>query len=72
MTIVSFLSRGMTLAIITGNIDLSVGSMIGFISVIAAYLQAVMLPIFLPGLFPTLSVELLGILSTIITINSSC
>jgi D-xylose transport system permease protein len=68
MTIVSFLSIGMTLVIITGNIDLSVGSMIGFISVIAAYLQAVMLPTFLPGLFPTLSVELLGILSTIITI----
>jgi D-xylose transport system permease protein len=68
MTIVSFLSIGMTLVIITGNIDLSVGSMIGFISVIAAYLQAVMLPIFLPRLFPTLSVGLLGILSTIITI----
>jgi D-xylose transport system permease protein len=68
MTIVSFLSIGMTLVIITGNIDLSVGSMIGFISVIAAYLQAVMLPTFLPGLFPTLSVGLLGILSTIITI----
>jgi D-xylose transport system permease protein len=68
MTIVSFLSIGMTLVIITGNIDLSVGSMIGFISVIAAYLQAIMLPTFLPGLFPTLSVELLGILSTIITI----
>jgi len=68
MTIVSFLSIGMTLVIITGNIDLSVGSMIGFISVIAAYLQAVMFPTFLPGLFPTLSVELLGILSTIITI----
>lgn len=68
MTIVSFLSIGMTLVIITGNIDLSVGSMTGFISVIAAYLQAVILPTFLPGLFPNLSVAILGVLSTIITI----
>jgi D-xylose transport system permease protein len=58
----------MTPVIITGNIDLSVGLMAGFISVIAAYLQAVMLPTFLPRLFPTLSVKPLGILSTIITI----
>jgi len=58
----------MTPVIITGNIDLSVGLMAGFISVIAAYLQAVMLPTFLPRLFPTLSVKPLGILSTNITI----
>ena len=68
MTIISFLAIGMTPVIITGNIDLSVGSMTGFISVIAAYLQAILIPTFLPGLFPALSVELLGILSTIITI----
>src|SRR5665648_32162 len=68
MTIISLLAIGMTPVIITGNIDLSVGSMTGFISIIAAYLQAILLPTFLPGLFPALSVELLGILSTIITI----
>jgi len=68
MTIVSFLSIGMTLVIITGNIDLSVGSVTGFIGVITAYLQAVMLPEILPGLFPSLSAEGLGILSTIVTI----
>ncbi|OGD33546.1 sugar ABC transporter permease [Candidatus Atribacteria bacterium RBG_16_35_8] len=68
MTIISFLAIGMTPVIITGNIDLSVGSMTGFISVIAAYLQAILLPTFLPGLFPALSVELSGIFSTIITI----
>lgn len=38
MTIISFLAIGVTPVIITGNIDLSVGSMTGFISVIAAYL----------------------------------
>jgi len=68
MTIISFLSIGMTLVIITGNIDLSVGSLTGFISIIAAYLQAVMLPEILQGLFPSLSTEGLGILSTIVTI----
>jgi len=68
MTIVSFLSIGMTLVIITGNIDLSVGSLTGFISAIAAYLQAVMLPPLLSGIFPNLSIVALGILSTIIAI----
>ena len=68
MTIISFLSIGMTLVIITGNIDLSVGSLTGFIGIIAAYLQAVMLPEILQGLLPSLSTEGLGILSTIITI----
>lgn len=68
MTIISFLSIGMTLVIVSGNIDLSVGSLTGFVGIIAAYLQAVMLPEILPGLFPSLSAEGLGILSTIITI----
>lgn len=68
MTIISFLAIGMTPVIITGNIDLSVGAMTGFISVIAAYLQAIILPDLLPGLFPSLSYELLGILSTVITV----
>jgi len=68
MTIMSFLAMGMVPVIVTGNIDLSVGSVTGFISVIAAYLQAIILPILLPRLFPTLSVALLGIVSTIVTI----
>jgi D-xylose transport system permease protein len=68
MTIISFLAIGMTPVIITGNIDLSVGSMTGFISVIAAYLQAILLPNILPGLFQALPVELIGMLSTIITV----
>ncbi|PKP60348.1 sugar ABC transporter permease [Candidatus Atribacteria bacterium HGW-Atribacteria-1] len=68
MTIVSFLSIGMTLVIITGNIDLSVGSLTGLTSAIAAYLQAVMLPSLLSGLFPNLSIVASGVLSTIITI----
>ncbi len=68
MTIISFLAIGMTPVIITGNIDLSVGSMTGFISVIAAYLQAIILPGILPVMIPSLSVEALGVVSTVITI----
>ncbi|MFH1524525.1 MAG: sugar ABC transporter permease [Chloroflexota bacterium] len=39
MTVTSFMAIGMVLVIVTGGIDLSVGKMAGFISVVAAYLQ---------------------------------
>ncbi len=39
MTVTSFLALGMVLVIVTGGIDLSVGKMAGFVSVVAAYLQ---------------------------------
>jgi D-xylose transport system permease protein len=40
MTITALLSVGMVLVIVTGNIDLSVGKLAGFVSVVVAYLQA--------------------------------
>ncbi|MBN2304392.1 MAG: sugar ABC transporter permease [Anaerolineae bacterium] len=40
MTITAFLSVGMVLVIVTGNIDLSVGKLAGFVSVVVAYYQA--------------------------------
>jgi D-xylose transport system permease protein len=40
MTVTSFLAIGMVLVIVTGGIDLSVGKAAGFVSVIAAFLQA--------------------------------
>lgn len=40
MTVTSFLAIGMVFVIVTGNIDLSVGKLAGFVSVVAAYLQA--------------------------------
>jgi D-xylose transport system permease protein len=40
MTVTSFLATGMVLVIVTGNIDLSVGKLAGFVSVVVAYLQA--------------------------------
>jgi D-xylose transport system permease protein len=40
MTVTSFLAAGMVLVIVTGNIDLSVGKLAGFVSVVVAYFQA--------------------------------
>jgi len=40
MSVTAFLAAGMVLVIVTGNIDLSVGKMAGYVSVIVAYLQA--------------------------------
>jgi|SRR5579859_394410 len=40
MTVTSLMAAGMVLVIVTGNIDLSVGRLAGFVSVVAAYLQA--------------------------------
>jgi len=39
MTVTSFLAAGMVLVIVTGNIDLSVGKLAGFVSVVVAKLQ---------------------------------
>lgn len=40
MTVTAFLSVGMVLVIVTGNIDLSVGKLAGFVSVVVAYYQS--------------------------------
>lgn len=40
MTVTSFLAAGMVLVIVTGNIDLSVGKLAGFVSVVVAFFQA--------------------------------
>lgn len=40
MTVTAFLSVGMVLVIVTGHIDLSVGKLAGFVSVVVAYFQA--------------------------------
>jgi D-xylose transport system permease protein len=47
MTVNAILSVGMVLVIVTGNIDLSVGRLAGFVSVVAAVLQAYTWPDFL-------------------------
>ncbi len=48
MTVTSFLAAGMVLVIVTGNIDLSVGKLAGFVSVVVAYFQVKVWTIYLP------------------------
>lgn len=68
MTIVSFLSIGMVMVIVTGNIDLSVGSCVGLVSAITAYLQAILLPPLLEQFMPGISMVSQGIIITCISI----
>ncbi len=68
MTIVSFLSIGMVMVIVTGNIDLSVGSVVGLVSAVTAYLQAILLPPLLESMIPGADILVRGLLSTGITI----
>ncbi|MGD0725039.1 MAG: sugar ABC transporter permease [Spirochaetia bacterium] len=69
MTIISFLACGMVFVIVTGRIDLSVGSVTGFISAIVSVLQARTFPDLLPHLFPALAgTPWVGVVSTVVTI----
>jgi D-xylose transport system permease protein len=68
MTIISFLAIGMVMVIVTGNIDLSVGSVTGVVGVIAAYLQATTLANLLPRWFPGLGYAGQASLSTGLTV----
>lgn len=68
MTIISFLAIGMVLVIVTGNIDLSVGSVTGFVSAVVAAFQKYIFPDLLPILFPDITQPALGIISTILTV----
>jgi D-xylose transport system permease protein len=62
MSVTGFLAAGMVLVIVTGNIDLSVGKLAGFVSVVAAYLQAYIWFKYLPNQ-PLLSATLTVIIS---------
>ncbi len=68
MTIISFLAIGMVLVIVTGNIDLSVGSVTGFVGVIAAGLQAQLFAKLLPEWLPGVPPETIAIVSTCLTV----
>lgn len=67
-SIISVLAMGMAFVIISGHIDISVGSVTGLTSMIAACCQAIWLPQILGNLFQGLSVDSLGTISTIITV----
>jgi D-xylose transport system permease protein len=69
MTIVSFLSIGMVLVIVTGNIDLSVGSAVGLVSAITAWLQSMFLPPILESIFPGIDIVTRGLVVTLSAIG---
>lgn len=52
MTVTAIMSVGMVLVIVTGNIDLSVGRLAGFVSIIVALCQSQLWPKLIPMLFP--------------------
>ncbi len=77
MVLIAILAIGMVPVIVTGNIDLSIGSVVGFISVIVAYCQFYIFPSMLADVFPSLQgqttfmgveTSLNGILSTFLSI----
>src|SRR5438128_2265273 len=47
MTVTALLSVGMVLVIVSGNIDLSVGNLAGFVSVVVVFFQAIIWPLLL-------------------------
>jgi D-xylose transport system permease protein len=71
MSIISFLATGMVLVIVAGNIDLSVGSVTGFVSAVTAYIQVDIMPDLLPKIFHGLVEPQLGVVSTIISVVSA-
>lgn len=68
MSIIGFLACGMVLILVTGGIDLSVGAITGFVSVIVAYLQALILPNMLQGMAGNMSMQAQGILITCVSV----
>jgi D-xylose transport system permease protein len=58
MSITAVLSVGMVLVIVAGHIDLSVGRLAGFVSVVVAYLQAYTWNRYLPGVSPWITTSL--------------
>jgi D-xylose transport system permease protein len=68
MTITGFLACGMLLVIVTGGIDLSVGSVTGFVSAVAAFFQARVFPDLLLNWMPNASIMSRSLTSTGITV----
>ena len=67
-SIISFLATGMVLVIVLGNIDLSVGSVVGFLSAVTAFLQVRVFYDLMPKLFPQMEAAGYGVMSTVFTI----
>jgi D-xylose transport system permease protein len=66
MTITGILSVGLVMVIVAGHIDLSVGKLAGFVSVVVAYLQAYTWNQYLPDASPLLTTALSVLIGLIV------
>jgi D-xylose transport system permease protein len=77
MVLIAILAIGMVPVIVTGNIDLSVGSVVGFVSVVVAYCQFFIFPGFLGEMLPAFQAQttfmgvetsINGVISTVLSV----
>ncbi|MFN8531051.1 MAG: sugar ABC transporter permease [Anaerolineae bacterium] len=68
MSVTGIMSVGMVLVIVTGNIDLSVGRLAGFVSVIVSMCQMELWPWLIPQLFPGQDPVNFAVVTTILSV----
>lgn len=68
MSVTAIMSVGMVLVIVTGNIDLSVGRLAGFVSIIVSLCQMQLWPKLIPQLFPGQDPVNFVVLTTILSV----
>ena len=70
MTIISYISMGMAFVIISGNLDLSVGSLVGLTGAMVAALQVRIIPLYFNNL--NISGTLLTLITVVLTLIFGC
>jgi D-xylose transport system permease protein len=68
MSVTSIMAAGMVLVIVTGGIDLSVGRLAGFVSVVVAFFQANRWSTFLASTFPGMAPETVNLVAAILSV----
>ena len=68
MSVTSIMAAGMVLVIVTGGIDLSVGRLAGFVSVVVAFFQANRWNTFLASTFPGMPPETVNAIAAILSV----
>ena len=68
MSVTSIMAAGMVLVIVTGGIDLSVGRLAGFVSVVVAFFQANRWSAFLSSTFPGMPPETVNAVAAILSV----
>jgi D-xylose transport system permease protein len=68
MSVTSIMAAGMVLVIVTGGIDLSVGRLAGFVSVVVAFFQANRWSAFLSSTFPGMPPETVNAVAALLSV----